>query len=157
MPDQNEPNTECLSALEALERLREAPVKAKAELPAELQRHLASCPDCLSRSLFEAGIIATAAELPMETVPAEIETNVMAAIMAELNQTKVVQPPTAVTSDRNPLLLAASFAVFALMLFSIDSSIWNLLSWALSLVLILLFKPIIESPNYELKAGKTAG
>jgi hypothetical protein len=32
-------------------------------------------------------------------------------------------------------------------MFSIDPEIWNLLSWALSLALIVLLKPLIESPS----------
>ena len=157
---------DCARALEALETLdclgQENLDRA---LYTELQEHLKNCNSCAQSAEFSSQLVKAARALPLEAAPSEMEANIMAAVLSEMkaasamkdaDELKVsgarqsssepkVAESAAPTGSRLGLLVA-SFIAFAAIMFSIDSSVWNLLSWALSLALILLLKPLIEQP-----------
>lgn len=139
---------EALEALEALETLDKD--SDRALIGAGLQEHLAQCNQCSAVSSFSKRVEDAARALPFAAAPPEMEANIMTAVLAEMqeNSGATSRLEGAKTNELGSRLsLFCASCAFAIIMFSIDPEIWNLLSWALSLALIVLLKPLIESPS----------
>ena len=136
---------DCQSAQEALEELKVIDRDI-------LQAHLDHCPGCRQVSLFNRRLASAGEVLPMVPVPADLHSKVMQAtgMKAGNEATLTILEPIDSSSDSAGISanigLMISFLVFAAIMFTIEESVWNLLSWALSLGLLLLLKPVFESP-----------
>lgn len=117
-----------------------------------LQAHLDHCPACRQVSLFNSRLASAGEALPLVPVPADLHSKVMqATVMKEENEaTLTILKPINSSHDgagiSGKMGLLISFLVFAAIMFTIEESFWNLLSWALSLGLLLLLKPVFETP-----------
>lgn len=139
---------DCQKALEALETLNKD--SDRAQFAAGLKDHLAQCSQCSAVSSFSKKVEEAARALPFAAAPPEMEANIMAAVLADMqvNSGATSRFEAAKINELGSRLsLFFACCAFAIIMFSIDPEIWNLLSWALSLALIVLLKPLIESPR----------